>query len=180
MRSWSLVDTRAYPITSPVMVLSVPFTPREILSIDATPISRWFDMHPRSSSPAGVRFLASIKQGNSLSSSVRVSGIHKEVGYRWLRERYLQLRRAGSGPAEAMASLGSSTTRLPAWEAVVSGATDRHPLQVNVEVEASFWAAFENGKGPHQSALAAGVGRSTGYRWLQVRDLTSCAARRPL
>ena len=126
-------------------------------------------MYLSSASPTGVRFLASIKQGNSLSSSVRASGIHKEVGYRWLRESYLQLRRAGSRPAEAVASLGFSTARLPAWEAAVSGATDRHPLKVSVEVETTFWAAFEEGKGPHQSAMAAGVGRSTGYRWLQAR-----------
>ena len=28
VRSWSLVDTRAYPTTMPVMVLSVSFSPR--------------------------------------------------------------------------------------------------------------------------------------------------------
>jgi IS30 family transposase len=126
-------------------------------------------MYLSSSSPTGVRFLTSIKQGNSLSSSVRVSGIHKEVGYRWLREKYLQLRRDGSGPAEAAMSLGFTTSRLTAWEAAVSKTTGRHHLQVNLEVESVFWEAFDRGQSPTQSALVAGVGRTTGYRWLQIR-----------
>lgn len=126
-------------------------------------------MYLRSSSPTGVRFLASVKQGNSLNSSARAAGIHKEIGYRWLRERYLQLRQEGNSPTEATESLGFTTARLPAWEAAVSGAPDRHHLQVNVEVESVFWKAFNRGQSPTQSAVAAAVGRSTAYRWLQVR-----------
>lgn len=126
-------------------------------------------MYLRSSSPTGVRFLALIKEGNSLNSSARACGIHKEVGYRWLRERYLQLRQEGPSPAQAMSSLGFTTARLPAWEAAVSGATDRHHLQVNVDVESVFWEAFDRGQSTTQAAVVAKVGRSTAYRWLQVR-----------
>lgn len=57
----------------------------------------------RSSSAAGVRFLASIKEGRGLKPSAREAGIDKEVGYRWLRERYLDLRRDGKTPAESTA-----------------------------------------------------------------------------
>lgn len=126
-------------------------------------------MLPRSSSPAGVRFLASIKQGNSLNSSARASGIHKEVGYRWLRERYVQLRQDGSSPAEVTALLGFTTAKLPAWEAAVAGTTGRHHLQASIEDEAIFWEAFDRGQSPSQSAQPAGVGRSTAYRWLRER-----------
>jgi hypothetical protein len=57
-------------------------------------------MYLSSTSPAGVRFLASIKQGNDLKPSARSAGIGKETGYRWLRERYLEFRRDGSSPAD--------------------------------------------------------------------------------
>jgi IS30 family transposase len=46
-----------------------------------------------SSSPAGQRFLASIREGRGLKQSARDAGVDKEVGYRWLKVRYLQLRR---------------------------------------------------------------------------------------
>ncbi|MCY0906240.1 IS30 family transposase [Arthrobacter sp. H14-L1] len=72
-------------------------------------------------------------------------------------------------PAEATETLGFTTSRLPAWEAAVGAASGRHHLQVSVEAEATFWEAFVAGKNLAQSALAAGVGRSTAYRWLQAR-----------
>lgn len=59
-----------------------------------------------SSSAAGVRFLASIREGCGLKPSARDAGIDNEVGYRWLREMYLHLRRAGKKPAETTALLG--------------------------------------------------------------------------
>ncbi|MFB9716306.1 IS30 family transposase [Arthrobacter methylotrophus] len=113
--------------------------------------------------------MASIKQGNGLKPSARAAGINKEVGYRWLRENYLGLRGDGLSPVEATAALGFDTSRLPAWEAAVDGATGRHHLQTNVESEAKFWAAFEDGISLERSALAGGVSRSTAYRWIQIR-----------
>lgn len=126
-------------------------------------------MYLSSTSPAGVRFLASIKQGNDLKPSARSAGIGKETGYRWLRERYLEFRRDGSSPADSMAALGFVSSRIPAWEATVSGTTGRHHLQANAEDEAAFWAAFEGGKSLDESALAGAVSRSTSYRWLHIR-----------
>lgn len=126
-------------------------------------------MYLSSGSPTGIRFLASIRQGNGLKPSARAAGVHQEVGYRWLRESYLEFRRDGKNPAEATEALGFTTSRLPAWEAEVGGASGRHHLRVSVEDEATFWEAFDAGKDLAQSALVAGVGRSTGYRWLQIR-----------
>jgi hypothetical protein len=63
-------------------------------------------MYLASSSAAGVRFLASVRDGHGLKPSARHAGIDKEVGYRWLREKYLQLRREGSTPAETTVKLG--------------------------------------------------------------------------
>jgi len=54
-------------------------------------------MYLSSSSPTGVRFLASIKQGNGLKPSARAVGIDKEIGYRWLRESYLRFRWSSTG-----------------------------------------------------------------------------------
>jgi hypothetical protein len=48
-----------------------------------------------STSAAGVRFLASIREGRGLKRSAREAGVDKEVGYRWLRECYLRHRRNG-------------------------------------------------------------------------------------
>ncbi|GAA1874612.1 hypothetical protein GCM10009715_21750 [Paeniglutamicibacter psychrophenolicus] len=126
-------------------------------------------MYLSSSSPTGIRFLASIKQGNGLKPSARAAGIHKEIGYRWLRESYLRFRSEGLGPAEATEALGFTTSRLPAWEAAVAVATGRHHLQANVQDETEFWAAFARGTRVDQAAEAAGVSRSTAYRWIRAR-----------
>lgn len=126
-------------------------------------------MYLSSSSPTGIRFLASIKQGNGLKPSTRAAGIDKEVGYRWLRESYLGFRGEGLSPAEATEALGFTTSRLPAWEAAVGAATGRHHLQTNVEDETKFWTAFARGARVDQAAAAAGVNRSTAYRWIRVR-----------
>lgn len=136
-------------------------------------------MYLSSSSPAGIRFLASIKQGTGLKPSARAAGIDKEVGYRWLRESYLRLRRDGLSPAGATAAIGFTTSRLPAWEAAVSGDTGRHHLQASIEDEAIFWATFESGNSLEQSALASGVSSSTAYRWLQCGSTSSGIRRSP-
>lgn len=126
-------------------------------------------MYLSSASAAGVRFLASVKDGHGLKPSAREAGIDKEVGYRWLRERYLTLRREGRTVAETTAELGFTSSRLLAWEADVGRAPFRHHFRVDVDQEASFWAAFESGRGTDAAAAAAGVSRSTGYRWINKR-----------
>ena len=50
-------------------------------------------MYLTPSSPTVLRFFASIKDGRGLKPSARDAGIDKEVGYRWLREKYLKSRR---------------------------------------------------------------------------------------
>ncbi|MET4705988.1 hypothetical protein [Frigoribacterium sp. UYMn621] len=99
-------------------------------------------MYLSSASAAGVRFLAAIKEGRGLKRSAREAGVNKEVGYRWLRERYLVLRRAGKTMVETTAELGFTTSRLLAWEADVTRDTDRHHLRVDARAEDAFWAAF--------------------------------------
>jgi transposase, IS30 family len=126
-------------------------------------------MYLSSSSAAGVRFLALIKDGNGLKPSARLAGIDKEVGYRWLREKYVQLRREGKTVAEAIAELGFTTSRLPAWEAEVGQGKDRHHLRVDVAEEASFWALFDRGESIAMAVEEAGVARATGYRWIRKR-----------
>ena len=49
-------------------------------------------MYQQFDSPTGVRFLALIKEGKSFRESVRVTGVGKETGYRWLRDEYLRFR----------------------------------------------------------------------------------------
>ena len=126
-------------------------------------------MYLRSTSAAGVRFLAAIKEGRGLKRSARAAGVNKEVGYRWLRERYLVLRRAGETMVEASAELGFTTSRLLAWEADVTRDTDRHHLRVDVRAEEAFWVALDRGLRMDFAAVAAGVSRSTGYRWIEKR-----------
>jgi len=99
-----------------------------------------------SSSPAGVRFLTSIREGRGLKPSARDAGIDKEVGYRWLRENYLRLRRDGKTAAESTAELGFTTSRLLAWEADVDRTDDRHHLRVDVDEETTFWTSFDAGQ----------------------------------
>ncbi|MEO7147193.1 MAG: IS30 family transposase [Terrimesophilobacter sp.] len=126
-------------------------------------------MYLRSTSAAGVRFLAAIKEGRGLKPSAREAGINKEVGYRWLRERYLVLRREGKTMVEAIAELGVKTSRLLAWEADVTRDTDRHHLRVDARAEDAFWAAFDRGQRLDLASAGAGVSRSTGYRWINKR-----------
>ena len=52
-------------------------------------------MYQQFDSPAGLRFLAYIREGRGLKPSARAAGIGKETGYRWLREEYLRLRGEG-------------------------------------------------------------------------------------
>ena len=131
----------------------------------------------RSSSAAGVRFLASIKEGRGLKPSARDAGIDKEVGYRWLREKYLELRRSGKSPIESTAELGFTTSRLLAWEAEVDHVRERHHLRVDLDEEAAFWVSFAAGHGTTVGAKSAGVSKSTAFRWIEKRyDVLRSAA----
>lgn len=120
------------------------------------------------SSPTAVRFLAAVGQGHGLKASARIAGIDKEVGYRFLRDRYLELRRGGLSTGDAVQALGFCSIRVPDWEAMV-GRGDRHHLRVEPSREHAFWAAFASGAGCGIASTAAGVSRSTGDRWLQRR-----------
>jgi len=119
-------------------------------------------MYLRSTSAAGVRFLAAIKEGHGLKRSAREAGIDKGIGYRWLRERYLMLRRGGATMVETTVELGFTTSKLLAWEADVTRDTDRHHLRVDARAEDAFWVAFDRGQRMNLAASAAGVSRSTG------------------
>lgn len=121
-----------------------------------------------STSAAGVRFLSSIKEGRGLKRSAREAGVHQEVGYRWLRERYLTYRRDGVPAADVDGLLGFSSARSVVWETEVDH-SERHHLRVNVDIEKVFWTAYESGSALTSAASTAGVGRSTAYRWLERR-----------
>jgi transposase, IS30 family len=127
------------------------------------------DMHLSSSSAAGVRFLTSVREGRGLNRSAREAGVGKETGYRWLREAYVAHRRSGKSIAETEAVMGLASAKSIAWEAEVAAAPGRHHLRVAVDTEARFWAVYDAGTSADAAASAAGVGRSTGYRWLDRR-----------
>jgi len=122
-----------------------------------------------SSSPAALRFFASIKDGRGLKPSARDAGIDKEVGYRWLREKYLKSRRDGISASETIAKLGFTTSRLMGWEAEVERPHERNHLRVDADQEVVFWAAIDRGQRMETAAIAAGVARSTAYRWTEKR-----------
>jgi transposase, IS30 family len=126
-------------------------------------------MHLSSSSAAGVRFLTSVREGRGLKRSAREAGIGKETGYRWLREAYVAHRRGGKSIAETEAVMGLASAKSIAWEAEVAADRGRHHLRVAVDTEARFWAVYDAGTGADAGASAAGVGRSTAYRWLDRR-----------
>ena len=126
-------------------------------------------MHLSSSSAAGVRFLTSVREGRGLNRSAREAGIGKETGYRWLREAYVAHRRSGKSIAETEAVMGFASAKSIAWEAEVAVGHGRHHLRVAVDAEARFWAVYDAGSGADAAGCGAGVGRSSGYRWLDRR-----------
>ncbi len=95
--------------------------------IDAKPSSEVFPVYLSLSSPQAVRFLVLIRVGRGLKPSARIAGIGKETGYRFLRERYLQLHRSGSDPAAALTIVGVTSSRVASWEANVDEAAPRNP-----------------------------------------------------
>jgi transposase len=110
-----------------------------------------------------------MREGRGLNRSAREAGIGKETGYRWLREAYVAHRRGGKSIAETEAVMGLASAKSIAWEAEVAAGPGRHHLRVAVDTEARFWAVYDAGTGADAAASAAGVGRSSGYRWLDRR-----------
>ena len=130
-------------------------------------------MYLRSDSAAGVRFLAAMAEGRGVKPSARAAGVGKETGYRWLRERFLASRALGVSVADAQAELGYFSARVIEWDR--DRATEdpvRHHLAVPVDAEAEFWSSFLDGEDIEIARSAAGIGRSTAYRWMQRRFLT--------
>lgn len=121
------------------------------------------------SSHAAVVFLAAIGQGHGLKPSARIAGINEEVGYRFLRARYLELRQGGLSAAATIDAIGFTSSRVPDWESAVARDDGRHHLQVELTRETAFWVAFDAGGKLPDAVAIAGVSRSTGYRWLQRR-----------
>jgi IS30 family transposase len=121
------------------------------------------------SSPAGLRFFSSLKAGGSLTRSARAAGVNRGLAQRWIREAFNELRVAGLSVLEAQASLGFTSSLMPGWDDARLASDDRHHLQRPIEVEAAFWSAYEAGASLSVAVGLAGVGRSTGYRWLHRR-----------
>ena len=65
--------------------------------------------------------------------------------------------------------MGLASAKSTAWEAEAAAGPGRHHHRVAVDTEARFWAVYDAGTGADAAASAAGVGRSTGYRWLGRR-----------
>jgi len=88
----------------------------------------------RSDSAAGVRFLASVREGRGVKPSARAAGVGKETGYRWLREAFLLLRERGVSAIDAQAELGHVTPLALVWEQSHAGSagSDRHHLAHSV------------------------------------------------
>ncbi len=128
-------------------------------------------MHLHRDSPAGLRLFASLRAGRSLTKSARVAGVGKETARRWVREAFNELRVAGLGLLEAQVSLGFVSSLMPAWDHARLADDGRHHLRRPADVEAAFWSAFEGGGSLPAAMGVAGVGRSTGYRWLHRRFL---------
>lgn len=127
-----------------------------------------------SDSPSGQLFLGLVRDGRSLKWSARSVGVHLWTGYRWLGERYCQLRAQGLDPDATLDRMGCRSAKAVEWEALhqrQAGREPRHHLSVDAAVEQAFWAAFDAGAGVQEAALSAGVGRSTAYRWWQQRFL---------
>ncbi|PQP19561.1 IS30 family transposase [Rhodococcus opacus] len=111
-----------------------------------------------------------VREGRSLKYSARMAGVHLEVGYQWLRAEFFVLREKGLDCEQARAQLGCLTSKISAWDAsFVSGSYNRHHLRVESRVEDKFWAAFVVRRTVTDASAIAGVGRSTGYRWMEKR-----------
>ncbi len=123
------------------------------------------------SSPTGLRLFSSLRSGRSLTKSARAAGVGKRPAQRWIREEFNELRDAGLSVLEAQKLLGFASSLMPAWDHARLVSDSRHHLQRPIEVESAFWSAFESGASLRVAMGLAGVGRSTGYRWMHRRFL---------
>lgn len=129
-------------------------------------------MHLHRESPAGLRLFSSLRAGRSLTKSARAAGVGKETARRWVREAFNELRVGGLTLLEAQTSIGFASSLMPEWDRIRLAAGDgRHHLRRSTAVEAAFWSALEGGASMPAAMGVAGVGRSTGYRWLHRRFL---------
>ena len=129
-------------------------------------------MYQQFDSPTGVRFLALIKEGKSFRESVRVTGIGKETGYRWLRDEYLRFRRKGFDHVAAQVELGFTSRNAEKWNELFLRGSGRHHFRVDAAVEEAFWSAYSTGMSVLAAATSAGVRHTTGYRWVYRRFIT--------
>jgi len=123
------------------------------------------------SSPTRLRLFSSLRSGRSLTKSARAAGVGKGPAQRWIREEFNELRDAGLSVLEAQELLGFASSLMPAWDHARLVSDSRHHLQRPIEVESAFWSAFESGASLRVAMGLAGVGRSTGYRWMHRRFL---------
>src|ERR1700712_2348251 len=126
-------------------------------------------MHLQRGCPAGIRFLASVKDGRGIKPSARAAGVGKETGYRWLRESFTALREQGLNAVAAQAELGFHSPMVLEWDAARVVGERRHHLAVDAAIEGAFWRSFLGGADLPAACVSAGVGRSTGYRWWRAR-----------
>ncbi|WP_284976285.1 IS30 family transposase [Arthrobacter sp. efr-133-TYG-104] len=129
-------------------------------------------MYQHFDSPTGVRFLAFVKEGKSFRESVRLAGIGKETGYRWLRDEYLQYRSEGLDHVAAQKELGFISRNAEKWNERFLSGTGRHHFQVDPAVEETFWSSYSTGMSVLSAAASAGVKHTTGYRWVYRRFIT--------
>jgi hypothetical protein len=106
------------------MTLSGAYVAPRILLIEAAPFPGIGCDVSTFRFAAGVRFLASIREGHGLKPSARAAGIGKETGYRWLREAFLTFRRQGLNSQAAQNELGFSSTHVTEWEGTAEGFVD--------------------------------------------------------
>jgi transposase, IS30 family len=95
-----------------------------------------------------------------------------ETGYRVLRDAYIRRRLEGVDFEAAQAELGFRSSRVESWELKIAEVLrdgDRHHLQHDAAVENLFWDCYASTLSASDAAKAAGIGRSTAYRWLRGR-----------
>jgi IS30 family transposase len=114
-----------------------------------------------------------MREGRGIKPSARAAGVGKETGYRWLREAYVRLRDQGLTRGDAQTELGYCSPLVASWDDKRAARGDgRHHLAVEPAVEAIFWTRFRDGDSLDVARRAAGIGRSTAYRWMQQRFMT--------
>jgi hypothetical protein len=111
--------------------------------IEATPSLGWFVLFRSSSSPAGVRFLASVTEGRGLNPSARPAGIDKDIGYRWLRENYLLLRRQGKSAIEYGSDVCARSCHVRATNSALSSGVSRTLFRTEIGVSDERISLFE-------------------------------------